>query len=172
MEDDKLTIKQERYAQGLFAGLSQREAYKRAYNASNMKDSTIDRNACELAGDNKISTRIEYLTNEFKERNMLTVEWVLNNLKYVTERCLQQQAVLDREGNNTGEYKFEHTGANKSLELIGKHLGMFTDRIESHNITETIEYTAEDRQKRIAELQDKLGYKKIILNNPHICVDI
>jgi len=154
-----LTIKQEKYVQGLFAGLSQREAYKRAYNAVAMKDNTIDKVAYELAKTPKVATRLQTLTDELKSRNMLTIEWVLNNLKDVSERCMQQQAVLDREGNNTGEYKFEHTGANKSLELIGKHLGMFTDRIESHNITETIEYTTEDRQKRIAELQDKLGYK-------------
>ena len=35
---DKLTIKQERYVQGLFAGLSQREAYMQAYNAEKMQD--------------------------------------------------------------------------------------------------------------------------------------
>ena len=33
---------------------------------------------------------------------------------------------MDKEGP-TGEFKFEHSGANKSLELIGKHLAMFTD---------------------------------------------
>jgi len=36
-----LTPKQEKFVQGLFSGLSQREAYKQAYNAVNMKDTTI-----------------------------------------------------------------------------------------------------------------------------------
>lgn len=74
---DKLTIKQEKYAQGLFAGLSQREAYKQAYNAEKMKDATIDRNAFELANDNKVTTRLQELTDELKNRNMVTVERVL-----------------------------------------------------------------------------------------------
>jgi phage terminase small subunit len=74
---DKLTIKQEKYAQGLFAGLSQREAYKQAYPCKNMSDKTIDENACRLAGDSKVVARIESLTNELKERNMVTVEKVL-----------------------------------------------------------------------------------------------
>ena len=30
----------------------------------------------------------------------------------------------------SGEYKFDSAGANKSLELIGKHLRLFTDKIE------------------------------------------
>ena len=45
----KLTVKQEKYVQGLFAGLSQREAYKQAYNCENMTDKTIDEKACKLS---------------------------------------------------------------------------------------------------------------------------
>jgi len=74
---DKLTIKQEKFAQGLFAGLSQREAYKGAYNTERMKDSTIDEEASKLANSPKLTTRIAELTNELKERNMVTVEKVL-----------------------------------------------------------------------------------------------
>ncbi len=74
---DKLTIKQEKYAQGLFAGLSQREAYKQAYNTSNWTDKSIDEKACTLAKDAKVMSRIAELTGELKERNMVTVEKVL-----------------------------------------------------------------------------------------------
>jgi phage terminase small subunit len=73
----KLTVKQEKYAQGLFAGLSQREAYKQAYNTENMGDSTIDVEASKLANDHKIAIRIEQLNGELKMRNMATVERVL-----------------------------------------------------------------------------------------------
>ena len=41
-----LTPKQEMFVQALIAGKSQREAYKEAYNATNMKDETIDVRAC------------------------------------------------------------------------------------------------------------------------------
>ncbi|MDD5239948.1 MAG: terminase small subunit, partial [Candidatus Nanoarchaeia archaeon] len=74
---DKLTIKQEKYAQGLFTGLSQREAYKQAYDCENMTDKTIDEAACRLAGDSKMVARLEELDDELKLRNMTTVERVL-----------------------------------------------------------------------------------------------
>lgn len=77
---DKLTIKQEKFVQGLFAGLTQREAYKQAYNAENMTDKSIDEKACELANRVKLTARLQELTDEFKERNMVTVEKVLSEL--------------------------------------------------------------------------------------------
>lgn len=80
---DKLTIKQEKFVQGLFAGLSQREAYKQAFNCENMKDKTIDERACVLAGLDKVKTRLDELTNELKERNMVTVERVLEELSHI-----------------------------------------------------------------------------------------
>lgn len=76
----RLTVKQERLAQGLFAGLTQREAYKHAYDAENMTDKTIDEKACLLAGEDKIKARIDQLKEELKNRNMITVEKVLAEL--------------------------------------------------------------------------------------------
>lgn len=126
---DKLTIKQEKFAQGLFAGLSQREAYKQAYDAENMKDNTIDKMAHELANNPKVATRVKELTDELKERSIISVEWVLNNLKTVAERCMQAEPLYNKEGDIV-EYTFQAPGANKALELIGKHLGMFTDKLQ------------------------------------------
>ncbi len=74
---DKLTIKQERYAQGLFAGLSQREAYKQAFNCARMKDKTIDEKACRLANSDKVRARLKELQEKLCNRNMVTVERVL-----------------------------------------------------------------------------------------------
>lgn len=74
---DNLTPKQEKFVQGLFAGLSQREAYKSAFNTTNMKDNTIDKRACELAKVGKITGRLQELQNELKERNMVTKDRIL-----------------------------------------------------------------------------------------------
>lgn len=63
-------------------------------------------------------------------RTEISADWVLKNLKEVAERCMDAVPVLDREGKETGEWKFEPSGANRSLELIGKHLGMFTDKLD------------------------------------------
>ena len=98
---DKLTVKQEKYVQGLFAGLSQREAYREAFPSSlNWKEETVDARACELAKNSKVVVRLAELTNELKQRNMVTVEKTLaeyaklgfsditDYLQVVTERIL------------------------------------------------------------------------------------
>jgi phage terminase small subunit len=64
------------------------------------------------------------------ERTQLTQDWVLERLKEVAERSLQHEPVMGHDGEPTGEYTFQHSGANRALELIGKHLGMFKERVE------------------------------------------
>ncbi len=64
------------------------------------------------------------------EKVELNVEWVLEGLKTVAERCMQAVEVTTRDGTGTGEYVFNAAGANKAYELIGKHLRMFTERLE------------------------------------------
>ena len=44
----KLTPKQNDFVIGLLKGMSQRQAYKMAYEADNMKNETIDKRASEL----------------------------------------------------------------------------------------------------------------------------
>jgi phage terminase small subunit len=51
--------------------------------------------------------------------------WVISKLKEVAERCMQAQPVLDKLGHATGLYVFDSSGANRSLELLGKHLRVF-----------------------------------------------
>jgi phage terminase small subunit len=75
----------------------------------------------------------EYLERKrakLEKKTEISQEWVINNLKKVFERCMQEEAVTDREGNFKGVFEFEHTGATKSLELLGKHLGLFKEKVE------------------------------------------
>lgn len=117
MATDTLTPKQEKYVQGLFKGLSQREAYKQAYNCPNMKDKGIDEKACVLAATVKIKARLKELRDENTVASAITREWVLDSLKAIANKCMSDDT-------------FQPQGANKSIELIGKHLGMFTDKVE------------------------------------------
>jgi hypothetical protein len=45
---------------------------------------------------------------------------------------MQAEPVRDKDGNPTGEYRYDGAVANKALELLGRHLGMFADK--SHAI--------------------------------------
>lgn len=83
-----------------------------------------------LLRDAKVAAAIAEAQKARSERTEITADWVLKNLKTVAERCMQAEPVLDRDGKETGEFTFNASGANRSLELIGKHLKMFTDRTE------------------------------------------
>ena len=63
-----LTPKQEKFVQALIAGKSQREAYKEAYNATRMKDATIDSKAYLLFNKDYIRARYNELLEEHKNK--------------------------------------------------------------------------------------------------------
>ena len=56
--------------------------------------------------------------------------WVIARLEHVYNVAMAAIPVLDRKGNFTGEYKVDIAGANRALELIGKHVGMFQQKVE------------------------------------------
>ncbi|MEG2268704.1 MAG: terminase small subunit, partial [Acinetobacter sp.] len=87
-----------------------------------------------------IQKSIEEAQNKRAERTEITQDYVLGNIQKVVERCMQQEAVMARDGSPLlvegpeGDlaclFEFKETGALKGLELLGKHLGMFKDKIE------------------------------------------
>jgi phage terminase small subunit len=75
------------------------------------------------------------------KRTEITADFVLQSLKEVALRCMNKTAVLewdyenrcmsqkkDEDGNDVWE--FDSAGANKALELLGRHLALFVDRKE------------------------------------------
>ena len=78
-----LTTKQEIFVQRLIEANSQREAYKFAYEADNMKDETIDKRASELFSKGDIKGRYEELKNELKQKMFYTVEKANDDLNWI-----------------------------------------------------------------------------------------
>lgn len=68
-----------------------------------------------------IVDRIAVLRSERMNRLDIDKDYVLTQAVKLHERCMQEVPVLDEEGVETGEYKFEHTGANAALKTIGQH---------------------------------------------------
>lgn len=82
-----LTPKQEKFVQGLISGLSQREAYKQAYDCENMKDTTIDSRASKLFKEYKVSTRYNELQEEHKDKALWTREQSVLDLIWLKEQA-------------------------------------------------------------------------------------
>ncbi len=56
-----LTEKQEKFCHLLVSGMNQSDAYRGAYSAGKMAESTIHVSACQLAANHKVANRIEAL---------------------------------------------------------------------------------------------------------------
>ena len=86
----KLTPKQEKFVICLINGLSQRQSYKVAYNADNMKNETIDKRASELFK----KTNIQFIYNEMIERSkreaISNISNINNDIIIKIEKCKKE----------------------------------------------------------------------------------
>jgi len=75
-----LTPKQEAFSRAYVETGNASEAYRRAYNAENMKPTTIAVKACLLVQQDKIRARIEALQGETMDRHQMTVDAIADLL--------------------------------------------------------------------------------------------
>ena len=87
MAKNKLTNKQEKFVLGIIGGKSQRDAYKAAYNADNMKDSVVDVKASQLLRRDKIRVRYETLrgkvVDEAEKRAIMSAVDILKEIESI-----------------------------------------------------------------------------------------
>ncbi len=128
-----LTDRQRRFIDEYLVDLNGADAARRAgYSASRAKNE-----AFELLNDPRIQAAVKAAIDERRARVQLDQDYVLGNLIEVTERCMQRAPVMKREGRAmvqaTDEegrhvWEFNASGATKALELLGKHLALFTEK--------------------------------------------
>ena len=92
-----LTLKQEKFVQGLLDGFTQIESYKRAYNCKNMSDNVIAVNASRLFNNTKITLRYNRLLDAYASHKVI-------QRAELSERMLD---LLDRATEDTKEKGFK-----------------------------------------------------------------
>jgi phage terminase small subunit len=122
----KLTPKQEAFCQEYLVDLNATQAAIRA----GYSEKTARQIADENLSKPYLAARVQELMAARAERTQLSADWVLDRLKEVAERSMQREPVRDRSGKETGEYRFDSSGANRALELLGKHLGIFKEQVD------------------------------------------
>jgi len=135
----------EAFAHGIARGLPARTAFVEAgYKAH-------DSNASRLSANDKVVRRVgelkqlvQKMRNLSAHKVVLTEAWVLEQLVGV---------VLDARAQD----RPDSAGANKALNLIGLHLGMFVERAEIGKPGEFAGLTIADKRERILAIARQLG---------------
>lgn len=109
---EELTPKQELFCQTYVKTGNASEAYRTAYNASKMKDTTINEKSSRLLKEYKISTRVNFLRNKVEEKHDLTKDKIINRLKEII--FAQEELGVD---------KIDLTAMNKAIDTVNKMLG-------------------------------------------------
>jgi phage terminase small subunit len=72
-----------------------------------------------------IQLYISHLMNELSKGLRVSSSFVITSLMTNLSRCMQAEPVMGRDGEPIGIYNYNANAANKAIELIGKHIGMF-----------------------------------------------
>lgn len=125
----ELTPKQAAFVREYLIDLNATQAAIRA----GYSPKTAYRTGADNLRKHQVADAIAKAQAERSERLQLTHDWVLERLVQNHERAMQAEPVMRKERDEwveTGEYQYQGNVANKALELIGKHLGMFTEKTE------------------------------------------
>lgn len=120
---EKLTRRQLRFVEEYLLDLNGTQAAIRA----GYSPASAMVQASENLTKPKIQAALQTGLKARAERNAITQDWVIQHLRENVERAMQTHPVLDKEGEPTGDYIYQGNVANRALELLGKHLGMFQD---------------------------------------------
>jgi len=137
MAERKLNAKQEMFCREYLIDLNATQASIRA----GYSEKTAKEIGCENLTKPHIYTFIAELKAERAESIKIDAAWVLSQAVKLHNRCMQAEKVtlpngdpmIDPDGNPV--YKFEHSGASKSLEIIGKHVDVKAFESESGSET-------------------------------------
>ena len=162
---DNLSNKQQRFCEEYIKDANATQAYIRAgYSKGGARES-----ASRLLSKVNIRAYIDELRKPITEKCLVDAEFVINSLVNVAQKCQQAKPVmvfnpidkcmehkkeeyLDEEGKVTVEnlYEFDSSGANRALELLGKHLKLFTDKIE-HSVSDDLAKVIMEARERAAK---------------------
>lgn len=121
-----LNEKQKRFCEEYLIDLNATQAAIRA----GYSEKTAKQIASENLSKPDLQDYISELRKEQAEKTKIDIQWVLNRFKDISNRCMTQEPVMVwDDGKKTfvesGEYKFDSSGANKATEMLAKHLGFF-----------------------------------------------
>jgi hypothetical protein len=137
--DDVQAAKQARFAELLAEGLTNAEAYRRAYGAENMKASTIHVEACKLAQHPKVSKRVDAILAEKRGRNSMLTEKQSDRVWRNVWRLAEGDGVPP-------------SVQQAALALAAKMAGMLTEQVKIENVSASSTELERELMERLQRL--------------------
>ena len=113
-----MTPKQHQFAREVVLGKSQADAYRSAYNTAGMNDTSIRREASRLMDNPNVATTVVELQHQA-------------DAAVVQERIASREEVLQTLTSYMHSGEPRDSVRLRAAELMGKHYGLFTERIEA-----------------------------------------
>ena len=136
---DKLTPKQERFIQNIVSGMSQREAYKNAYNAK-YKDKAIDEKACVLFNSEKVQKRYKELMDQLEDKSIMSAKERMKWLTEVINGIQTEESKYFSDGECIVYEKSADLNTKiKAVDTLNKMSGEYTAKIEANVSIEKLE---------------------------------
>lgn len=136
-EDNKrLTPRMKAFASNVVQGMSPKEAYRRAYECENSSEATIQKNANALLKDRRITLLLESFFEDLQEN-------------VITDQVHARRHIMKQLFKHANDKNAQLSNRLKSLELMGRAIGMFTDKVE-----QKVEEVSVDQLKK--ELESSL----------------
>ena len=108
-----LNIKQEKFIQNIIKGMSQREAYKEAYEV-NYSDGAIDVKASQLFNSDKVQIRYKELLEELEDKSIMSAK---DRMKWLTNLINGEDGYI--------------SDKLKSIDILNKMSGEYITKIEA-----------------------------------------
>lgn len=131
-----LTAKQQRFVDEYLVDLNATQAAMRA----GYSEKTAEQQGYQLLQKTSVAAEIQAAKDRRSERTGITSDYVLATITETIERCKQAKPVINRKGEpvlvetDDGKivpaYVFDATSVLKGAELLGRHLKLFTDKVE------------------------------------------
>jgi len=142
----RMTARMIQFVNSLVSGCTHIEAYSQAYDTSGSTRATTIANANRLMKDPRVSMHLESVLEATKQN---VIESDAQARQYVMRK------LFDQVNDNTSS----ESGRLRSLELIGKAVGMFTDRVETTVEQVDTEALKKELQSHLHLITDK---KKVV----------
>lgn len=127
----------------------------------------------ELLSKPEIQAAIQLAMDERSKRTQIDADFVLQGIAQNIRRCEQAEPVLDRKGEQVftetpngvmaAAFRYDATNTLRGYELLGKHLKLFTDKVE---LTGKNGGPLETRSNEMTPEQRRDEIKRLLAENP------